>query len=42
MVSYLSRLIKATDADDRESVAPAGPGPASLPVDDEGEPIAPA
>jgi hypothetical protein len=40
-ISYLSRLIKSTDADDRESVAPVGPGPESLPVDDEGEPIAP-
>jgi hypothetical protein len=41
-IGYLARLIKATEADDREPVAPAGPGPASLPVDDEGEPMAPA
>jgi hypothetical protein len=41
-IGYLARLIKSTEADDREPVAPAGPGPASLPVDDEGEPIAPA
>jgi len=39
-ISYLARLIK-TEADDREPAAPAGPAPASLPVDDEGEPVAP-
>jgi hypothetical protein len=41
-IGYLARLIKATEADDRDPVAPTGPGPAALPVDDEGEPMAPA
>jgi hypothetical protein len=41
-IGYLARLIKSTEADDRDPVSPAGPGPSSLPVDDEGEPMAPA
>ncbi|MCW5659422.1 MAG: hypothetical protein KIT60_17085 [Burkholderiaceae bacterium] len=41
-IGYLARLIKATEVDDRDPVAPTGPGPSTLPVDDEGEPIAPA
>ncbi len=40
-IAYLALLIKVTDGDDREPAAPSGPGPASLPVDDEGEPILP-
>jgi hypothetical protein len=40
-IGYLSRLVKVTDADDRDSLAPPGQGPASLPVDDESEPGAP-
>lgn len=41
-IGYLTRLVKATDADDRDPVAPPGSGPASLPVDDEAEPVSPS
>jgi hypothetical protein len=41
-IGYIGRLIKTTEPDDREPAAPTGPAPASLPVDDEGEPVAPA
>jgi hypothetical protein len=40
-IAYLARLVKATDADDRESVSPTGPGPDTLPVDDESESLSP-
>jgi hypothetical protein len=41
-ISYLARLIKTTEPDDREPASPTGPAPASIPVDDEGDPVAPA
>ena len=40
-IGYLARLVKVTDADDRDSFAPPSQGPAALPVDDESEPDAP-
>jgi hypothetical protein len=40
-IGFLARLVKSTDADDREPAAPAGPGPATTPVDDENEPSVP-
>jgi hypothetical protein len=41
-IGYLARLIKTTEPDDREPAPPTGPAPASIPVDDEGDPVAPA
>lgn len=40
-IGYLVRLVKTTDADDRDSLTPPDQGPAALPADDEGEPVAP-